>query len=525
LENSTLRLAIAGLRPYRLGPENEPLDQLFDRITKEVNRQKRDADVEDIEEAIESGDEDWFSILGLEGLLKEGLSIVEESGDAKWKLIHQQLLEPAGSEKVVLFAQPIETISALSRYLESATGRKPAIIIGGQSDAERTREVDAFLRADGPQYLVSSRAGGEGINLQVARRLIHIDVPWNPMDMEQRVGRVHRFGSRETIIVDTLVVKDSREADAFRIAREKLWLITATLVERERFESVFSRVMCLLSQDELQSVLLNEPSAPFDEHDEKRLSDMVQEGFRVWKSFHDRFGEQQKSIRRQNPGLCTWDDVIFFLEELGGGQRQSGYQRQRFERQEKEITKVIEDAVVLRLADGKSYVCGEHGEELVYGPDGSITPKLGLNLKSVAELVRKNAFPEQLSGAAYLRWPTESELPSCVLNLPFGVSVFLRQTLRADRMGGWLEQGQALRCFIYGPDSHVEVEGEDKRHLFHGLFRASLRKTAEPLEQLALRVIDTEGDLVEHLRRPTEDDLASQIRHAVTPLFAAIIGR
>src|SRR5205823_2094392 len=138
-----------------------------------------------------------------------------------------------------------------------------------------------------------------------------------PMDMEQRVGRVHRFGSRETIIVDTLVVKDSREADAFRIAREKLALITTTLVERERFESVFSRVMCLLPQDELQSVMLNQPSAPLNEHDEKRLSETVQEGFRVWKSFHDRFGEQQKSIRHQNPGLCTWDDVVYFLEQLG----------------------------------------------------------------------------------------------------------------------------------------------------------------------------------------------------------------
>lgn len=128
---------------------------------------------------------------------------------------------------------------------------------------------------------ISSRAGGEGINLQVARRLVHIDVPWNPMDMEQRVGRVHRFGSRQTVIVDTVVVKDSREADAYRIAREKLRLITSTIVERDRFKSVFSRVMCLLPQDELQSVLLNEPVTPFDAGDENRLSEMIQEGFRA----------------------------------------------------------------------------------------------------------------------------------------------------------------------------------------------------------------------------------------------------
>jgi SNF2 family DNA or RNA helicase len=65
--------------------------------------------------------------------------------------------------------------------------------------------------------------------MQRARRLVHLDVPWNPMDLEQRVGRVHRFGSRKTIIVDTTVVAGSREVDMYRIAREKLALISSQL--------------------------------------------------------------------------------------------------------------------------------------------------------------------------------------------------------------------------------------------------------------------------------------------------------
>jgi SNF2 family DNA or RNA helicase len=523
LRNSTLSKALASLRPYRLGPEDEPLERLFERITKEVNRQQRDADVEDIEEYADGGDRDWLSTNGLENLLIEGISLVREAGDEKWQFIQRALLDPAGAEKVVLFAQPIETISALARYLERTNGQKPAIIIGGQSDAERLKEVAAFWRADGPQYLVSSRAGGEGINLQVARRLIHIDVPWNPMDMEQRVGRVHRFGSRETIIIDTVVVKDSREADAYRIAREKLRVITATLVERERFESVFSRVMCLLSQDELQSVLLNEPSTPFDARDEQRLSDMVQEGFHAWKDFHDRFGEQQKSIQRQNPGLLTWDDVVFFLEEHAGAKRLLGHKRQRFERQGKNIMEVREDATVLGLGNGLSYVCGEHGEELVYSPDGSITQKLGLNLKPVSELLRKYAFPDQACGAGYLRWPSAMGLPKFIPKLPFGIITFLRQTLRMDRMGGWLEQGHTIHCFLIGTNSNSEVTGEDKQHLLRGLFRASIRKTAEPSENLVKSLIAMEREVTEHLRRPSDEELTNQVRHAVTPLFAAII--
>jgi superfamily II DNA/RNA helicase len=126
----------------------------------------------------------------------------------------------------------------------SSWARKPAMIIGGQSDAERQQQQDLFWRKDGPRFLVSSRAGGEGINLQVARRLVHIDVPWNPMELEQRVGRVHRFGSKQKIIVDTIVVKDSREADAYRVARENfvLWLPP---LSPPNGSTAFSRASCV----------------------------------------------------------------------------------------------------------------------------------------------------------------------------------------------------------------------------------------------------------------------------------------
>lgn len=526
LDNPTLREALGALRPYRLGPPNEPIDRMFDRISKEVARQQRDADVEDIELPIDGEEDDWFTYQGLTNLINEGLAILESSADEKWKLIDQRLLKPAAGEKVVLFAQPIETVTALSRYLESITGRKPSMIIGGQTDAERTREVQAFWRPDGPQYLVSSRAGGEGINLQIARRLIHIDVPWNPMDLEQRVGRVHRFGSRDTVIVDTLVVQDSREADAYRIAREKLRLITKTLVEPERFESVFSRVMSLVPQDELQSVLLNEPNAPFDEHDQERISQMVREGFQVWKSFHDRFGEQQRSISKQNPGLANWDDVKFFVEQSGTGKRLLGYKRQRFHRDGKDVTQVTDDAVVFGFPDGQAFVCGDYGEELVYGPDGTVTPKLGLNKSPLVELLRKTAFPDQPVGAAQLRWQPALTVPSVVAGMPFGVSVFLRQTLRMDRMGGWLEQEQSLRCFINLADGAIaEVLNEQKGVLLRGLFRASIRKNPEDSELLIRHMQANEKDLVQQLRRPTQEELTSQVRHAVTPLFSAVVGR
>jgi len=302
---------LIALRPYRLGSDTEEVCALYDRIRKEVERQQKDADVEDIEEYIPGQVDDSCSKAELEQLLTEGIAVLNTSGDEKWIRIQEELLAGIAGEKIVLFAQPIETVTALARYLEKTTRTRPALIIGGQSDAERKHEVDSFWRADGPQFLVSSRAGGEGINLQVARRLIHIDVPWNPMEMEQRVGRIHRFGSRETVIIDTVVVKDSREADAYATARQKLFLIASTLVDKRRFESVFARVMCLLPQDELLNILIAGHSSPLSPTDQYKIADLVQRGFQAWKVFHDEFGEQQKRIKHLTSGLTTWDDVVF----------------------------------------------------------------------------------------------------------------------------------------------------------------------------------------------------------------------
>ena len=281
-DRPVLAEALAALRPYRMGPPDEPVDRLFGRMNKEIGRQRQDADVEDIEELDdESPDLDTPT---LDSLLRDGIRLLNASGDEKWSVLKERVLDPSGPEKIVLFAQPIETVTALAGYLERTTGVRPALIVGGQDDATRQREIERFCSASGPQYLVSSRAGGEGINLQVARRLVHVDIPWNPMDMEQRVGRVHRFGSRQTILVDTLVVKNSREADAYRVAREKLKQISQILGDSERFEALFSRVMSLIPPDDFVELVTGTGgSGLLTTEQERQLAEMVQRGYQSWR--------------------------------------------------------------------------------------------------------------------------------------------------------------------------------------------------------------------------------------------------
>jgi hypothetical protein len=174
------------------------------------------------------------------------------------------------------------------------------------------------------------------------------------------------------------------------------------------------------------------------------------------------------------------------------------------------------------LNGGDAYVCGDYSDSLVYGPSGQITPKLGLNLRPVAELLRKHAFPDIPSGAAYLRWPANTD-PFSADQLPGGVVILLKQMLQMDRRGGWLEVASSIHVFKITPISAVEVIGEDKGSILRGLFRSTLRKSAESVPPLTNKLQKSESELVETLRRPTPDELARQIRHAVTPLLAAVI--
>jgi len=524
LRDKTLAEAVAALRPYRRGPDDEPVDKLFGRMTREVALQREQDDIDDIED--EDREEDLAFDRDLAGLLAEGIHLVRTAADEKWSTIRQQLLDPHGDEKVVLFAQPIETVMALANFLERAIGVRPALIVGGQKDAERDAEVASFWKANGPRFLVSSRAGGEGINLQVARRLVHVDVPWNPMDLEQRVGRVHRFGSRRTIVVDTVVVRDSREAHAYRVARQKLDLIARTLVPPERFDAVFSRVMGLVPPEELQDVLIQAAAGPLSDRDRDAIARMVQEGFETWKSFHERFAERQRQIRQQDPGLASWDDVARFLSEYGNVETRDGFKALRFTRSADRVDPVEQPVSVVSLGGPEQYVCGDVGGAPVFGPDGTPASQLGLNLPPVAEILRRLAFTTS-TGAAVVRLQDDNSGFGMDSQTSFGVLVFVRQTVRPDPRAGHVEVGASLATFVVTPDREpVSVEGQPRRELLYALHEATVaRVKPDPADPVVAAICRHEKELADKLRRPSESEMQSRVRHAVTPLLAALILR
>jgi superfamily II DNA/RNA helicase len=115
----------------------------------------------------------------LEGL-RQLISMLKKENPTGWRM--------------VVFTGRRETQTTIQAFLEEL-GLKVGIING--SSGQRNQETIARFRTDPPEIraIVSTEAGSEGINLQIANVLINFDLPWNPMIVEQRIGRVQRLGS------------------------------------------------------------------------------------------------------------------------------------------------------------------------------------------------------------------------------------------------------------------------------------------------------------------------------------------
>ena len=137
-------------------------------------------------------------------------------------------------EKFIIFTEHRDTAEFLVRRLEGLgfTGQV-ALIHGGLDYRVREAQVELFRRPlddGGANYLVATDAAGEGINLQFCWLMVNYDVPWNPARLEQRMGRIHRYGQkRDPVIIVNLVAGQTREGRVMKTLLDKLELIRKQL--------------------------------------------------------------------------------------------------------------------------------------------------------------------------------------------------------------------------------------------------------------------------------------------------------
>ncbi len=133
------------------------------------------------------------------------------------------------NERVVIFATYLATVDLLKREIETAYPGQGVVVLRGGDHGAKVASEKKFKRANGPKVLVCTAAGREGINLQFARVLFNFDLPWNPMDVEQRIGRIHRYGQRFTAQIYNLILSDTIEGKIFLLLNDKLTEIARTL--------------------------------------------------------------------------------------------------------------------------------------------------------------------------------------------------------------------------------------------------------------------------------------------------------
>lgn len=516
-----LSTALAALRPYRGGGKDEPLNALFERLKRQIGASALGQSEDDDDDDYDSDEEEWRpEPETLAALLEDGVRLIASgAAQAKWDAVCN-LIDDAGDEKIVLFAQPVETVTVIADILERRYGQRPAIIIGNQTDDERITQVNHFQADGGARFLVSSKAGGEGLNMQRARRLIHLDVPWNPMELEQRIGRIHRFGSRKTVLIDTVVASGSREVDMYRIAREKLALIAKHL-DPDQFETLFSRVMSLVPPKELESILGDiSGSTALDGPTTQEIGRLVTEGFRSWSSFDDQYRKQADEIRAVSPGEARWADVGAFLVKYGGADDGAEASFNSFTFQENEIVSVDEKVATITF-NKRLYACGDTGGLTAVGPDGTLAETLGLSLAEVQGVLRACFQPERVAGVAYVKRPAglaylgESKDPVVLL-------AFIRQTLQQDR-GRWNEKSTSLHIFsVRQGGERVELNGKQRADFVRVLQTVSRVKDPSAVV-LDAGLADTERQLVQSLRRPTDAEISAGVRYALWPLAALVL--
>ena len=141
-----------------------------------------------------------------------------------------KVLGRLNGEKAIVFTQfrsTQETIVAALRRI----GTEPAVFHGELGWREKEEALDRF-RA-GASVLVSTEAGGEGRNLQFCRIVINYDLPWNPMRVEQRIGRVHRLGQEHPVRVVNLAARGTIEAYVLEILDRKIRMFELVVGEME----------------------------------------------------------------------------------------------------------------------------------------------------------------------------------------------------------------------------------------------------------------------------------------------------
>ena len=155
--------------------------------------------------------------------------------DTKYRLLIRELLqlwETDAQAKVIVFSSFKPTLHYLqNRFREEGIGTE---LLHGSVKRPRSEILGRFERVDGIRVLLSSEVGSEGVDLQFSSIVVNYDLPWNPMRLEQRIGRVDRLGqTKDKVTILNLVYDDTIDKRIYERLYERLQIGRRALGEME----------------------------------------------------------------------------------------------------------------------------------------------------------------------------------------------------------------------------------------------------------------------------------------------------
>lgn len=143
-----------------------------------------------------------------------------------------EFLRKHPTEKVIVFSAFRATLAYLAERLE-ANGISCIQLKGGQRETKQ-EIIAQFSQPDGPSVLLTTEVGGEGVDLQFSRVLVNYDLPWNPMRVEQRIGRIDRLGQKaDKVFIWNILYADTIDARIYQRLYDKLELCHRALGDFE----------------------------------------------------------------------------------------------------------------------------------------------------------------------------------------------------------------------------------------------------------------------------------------------------
>lgn len=200
-------------------------EEIWESLTLAENREELEREIETINRLEEMASkiiesESEVKLRELKAAIEKGFEKIREIG---------------GNEKILIFTESRDTMDYLVNKIRK-WGYSVNFIHGGMRIDERIEAEKIFQHKT--QIMVATEAAGEGINLQFCHLAINYDIPWNPNRLEQRMGRIHRYGQRKDVYIFNMVADDTREGKVLIKILSKLEEIRKALGKDKVFDVI-----------------------------------------------------------------------------------------------------------------------------------------------------------------------------------------------------------------------------------------------------------------------------------------------